>query len=164
MDDDAEELTSAEETWPRYFNRPPADESADLSLNRRYTFDTFIIGASNRFAHAAALAIAGAADMISVQVRQSLIQLATPEFMLGRVAAVSFIFISASNELGDFEAGVMGAIFGPALGVAIGGGAALVASILWIRLFPQLANADTFEDKALEESREATPAEVEAKA
>lgn len=109
------------------------------------------------------LAIAGAADMISVQVRQSLIQLATPEFMLGRVAAVSFIFISASNELGDFEAGVMGAIFGPALGVALGGGAALVASILWIKLFPQLANADTFADKALEESREATPAEVEAK-
>jgi MFS family permease len=109
----------------------------------------------------AALAVAGAADMISVQVRQSLIQLATPEFMLGRVAAVSFIFISASNELGDFEAGVMGAVFGPALGVAIGGVAALFASVLWIRLFPQLAQADTFADSALEESREATPADVE---
>ncbi|KAB7760548.1 chromosomal replication initiation protein DnaA [Mycolicibacterium mucogenicum] len=60
LDDDAEELSSAEETWPRYFNRPPADESADLSLNRRYTFDTFVIGASNRFAHAATLAIAEA--------------------------------------------------------------------------------------------------------
>ncbi|CAM5742518.1 chromosomal replication initiator protein DnaA [Mycolicibacterium aubagnense] len=60
LDDDTEELSSAEETWPRYFNRPPADESADLSLNRRYTFDTFVIGASNRFAHAATLAIAEA--------------------------------------------------------------------------------------------------------
>lgn len=110
------------------------------------------------------LAIAGAADMISVQVRQSLIQLATPEFMLGRVAAVSFIFISASNELGDFEAGVMGAVFGPALGVAIGGTAAFFASLLWIKLFPELAKADTFEDKALEKAREASPAEVEAKA
>ncbi len=101
-----------------------------------------------------ALVIAGAADMISVQVRQSLIQLATPDFMLGRVAAVSFIFISASNELGDFEAGVMGAIFGPALGVALGGGAALLAALLWMWLFPALARADTFEDRALEQSRE----------
>jgi len=103
------------------------------------------------------LAIAGAADMISVQVRQSLIQLATPEFMLGRVAAVSFIFISASNELGDFEAGVMGALFGPALGVAIGGTAAFFASLLWIKLFPELAKADTFEDRVLEEARNSAP-------
>ncbi|MDX2235830.1 MAG: MFS transporter [Hyphomonadaceae bacterium] len=101
-----------------------------------------------------ALVVAGAADMISVQVRQSLIQLATPEAMLGRVAAVSFIFISASNELGDFEAGVMGALFGPALGVALGGVAALAAAAMWMRLFPELARADTFQDRALEESRE----------
>ncbi|KAF0174245.1 MAG: MFS transporter [Hyphomonadaceae bacterium] len=112
----------------------------------------------------AALAVAGAADMISVQVRQSLIQLATPEFMLGRVAAVSFVFISASNELGDFEAGLTGAIFGPALGVALGGGAAFLASVLWMWLFPQLTNADTFEDRAIEEAREAAPEEAEAKA
>jgi MFS family permease len=111
----------------------------------------------------AALAVAGAADMISVQVRQSLIQLATPEFMLGRVAAVSFVFISASNELGDFEAGVMGAIFGPALGVALGGGAAFFASLLWMWLFPQLAKADTFEDRAIEQAR-ATPPPMEAEA
>jgi len=111
-----------------------------------------------------ALVIAGAADMISVQVRQSLIQLATPEAMLGRVAAVSFIFISASNELGDFEAGVMGAIFGPALGVAYGGVAAFAAALVWMRLFPALARADTFEDRAIEKSREGElPAEAEAK-
>lgn len=112
-----------------------------------------------------ALAVAGAADMISVQVRQSLIQLATPEFMLGRVAAVSFIFISASNELGDFEAGVMGAVFGPAIGVAIGGVAAFVASLVWIKLFPELAHADTFQDRVLEEARATAPAiEAESKA
>jgi MFS family permease len=107
-----------------------------------------------------ALVVAGAADMISVQVRQTLIQIATPEAMLGRVAAVSFIFISASNELGDFEAGLVGALLGPATGVAVGGVAAFLAALLWMRLFPALANADTFEDRALEKSREAAPAQA----
>lgn len=102
-----------------------------------------------------ALVIAGMAEMISVQVRQSLIQLATPEAMLGRVAAVSFIFISASNELGDFEAGVAGALFGPQAGVVLGGVLAFLAAGLWMRLFPALAQADTYEDRFLERSREA---------
>lgn len=131
-----------------------------------FALSTIVFGLSTSYwLSFAMLAIAGAADMISVQVRQSLIQLATPEFMLGRVAAVSFIFISASNELGDFEAGVMGAVFGPAMGVAIGGAAAFIASLLWIKLFPALANADTFEDRALEEARNVAPdAEAESKA
>jgi len=94
---------------------------------------------------ALALAIAGAADMISVYVRQSLIQLATPDAMRGRVAAVSFVFISASNELGDFEAGLMARIFGPVSAVVIGGVAAVAASAGWMRLFPALAKADGFE-------------------
>ena len=92
-----------------------------------------------------ALAIAGGVDMISVYVRQSLIQLATPDAMRGRVAAVSFVFISASNELGDFEAGLMARIFGPVLAVTIGGVAAIGASLWWMRLFPALAAADGFE-------------------
>jgi MFS family permease len=92
-----------------------------------------------------ALAVAGGVDMISVYVRQSLIQLATPDAMRGRVAAVSFVFISASNELGDFEAGLMARIFGPVLAVAIGGVAAVIASVGWMRLFPDLAKADGFE-------------------
>lgn len=96
-----------------------------------------------------ALAIAGGVDMISVYVRQTLIQLNTPDEMRGRVAAVSFVFISASNELGDFEAGVMARIFGPVLAVALGGAAAVVASVGWIRLFPELAKADGFEPAAL---------------
>lgn len=96
---------------------------------------------------AAALAIAGGVDMISVYVRQSLIQLATPDEMRGRVAAVSFVFISASNELGDFEAGLMARIFGPVAAVTIGGVSAVIASLGWMRLFPGLAKADGFEVK-----------------
>ena len=92
-----------------------------------------------------ALAIAGGVDMISVYVRQSLIQLATPDPMRGRVAAVSFVFVSASNEFGDFEAGLMARIFGPVLAVTIGGVGAVVASLAWMRLFPALAKADGFE-------------------
>lgn len=96
-----------------------------------------------------ALAIAGGVDMVSVYVRQSLIQLATPDPMRGRVAAVSFVFISASNELGDFEAGLMARIFGPVLAVTIGGVGAVAASLGWIKLFPELSNADGFEPSAL---------------
>jgi MFS family permease len=98
---------------------------------------------------AAALAVAGGVDMISVYVRQTLIQLNTPDEMRGRVAAVSFVFISASNELGDFEAGLMARIFGPVLAVALGGAAAVLASLGWMRLFPELAKADGFEPAAL---------------
>jgi hypothetical protein len=98
---------------------------------------------------AVALAVAGGVDMISVYVRQSLIQLATPDAMRGRVSAVSFVFISASNELGDFEAGLMARIFGPVLAVTIGGVAAIGASAWWMRLFPALAKADGFEPEAL---------------
>ena len=103
---------------------------------------------------AAALAIAGGVDMISVYVRQSLIQLATPDAMRGRVAAVSFIFISASNELGDFEAGLMARIFGPVSAVVIGGTAAIAASLGWMRLFPALVKADGFEPTRARSARE----------
>jgi MFS family permease len=106
---------------------------------------------------AAALAIAGGVDMISVYVRQSLIQLATPDAMRGRVAAVSFVFISASNELGDFEAGLMARILGPVLAVTAGGVAAVMASVWWMRLFPGLAKADGFEPVA-EHREDAKPA------
>ena len=101
---------------------------------------TIVFGLStNLWLTAFALAVAGGVDMISVYVRQSLIRLATPDGMRGRVAAVSFVFISASNELGDFEAGLMARIFGPVLAVAVGGVAAIGASFAWMRLFPELA-------------------------
>lgn len=98
---------------------------------------------------AAAMVVAGGVDMISVYVRSSLIQLATPDSMRGRVSAVSFVFISASNELGDFEAGLMARIFGPVMAVTIGGTAAVAASLGWMKLFPVLAQADGFESKSL---------------
>jgi MFS family permease len=110
---------------------------------------TIVFGRSEHlWLTAAALAVAGGVDMISVYVRQSLIQLATPDAMRGRVAAVSFVFISASNEFGDFEAGLMARIFGPVTAVTIGGVGAVLASVGWMRLFPALAKADGFEPRA----------------
>lgn len=110
---------------------------------------TIVFGLSQHlWLTALALAIAGGVDMVSVYVRQTLIQLNTPDEMRGRVAAVSFVFISASNELGDFEAGLMARIFGPVLAVALGGAAAVAASLWWMRLFPELAKADGFEAPA----------------
>lgn len=107
---------------------------------------TIVFGLSRSlWLSAAALAVAQGADMISVYVRHSLVQLATPDAMRGRVGAVSFVFISASNELGDFEAGLMARIFGPVLAVVGGGVLAILASLSWIRLFPALAKADGFE-------------------
>lgn len=92
------------------------------------------------------LAITGAADMISVYVRSSLIQLATPDAMRGRVSSVAFIFIAASNELGEFESGVAARFLGPVGAVVLGGSVALCSVGLWLKAFPQLARADRFDD------------------
>lgn len=92
------------------------------------------------------LAITGAADMISMYVRASLIQLATPDGMRGRVSSVSFIFIAASNELGEFESGVAARFLGPVGAVLFGGTVAIASAFAWIGLFPKLANADRFEE------------------
>jgi len=94
----------------------------------------------------AALAVTGAADMISVYIRQSIIQLATPMDMRGRVSAVEFIFISASNELGEFESGVAARFLGPVGAVLLGGVMALVTAAAWFRLFPQLARTDALDE------------------
>jgi len=96
------------------------------------------------------LAVTGAADMISVYVRQSLIQLATPDAMRGRVSSVSFIFISASNELGEFESGVATRFLGPVGAVLLGGTVAIMAALSWKTLFPALSNADRYDDIAAE--------------
>ena len=89
-----------------------------------------------------ALGVTGAADMISVYIRQSIIQLATPQSMRGRVSSVEFIFISASNELGEFESGVAARFLGPVGAVILGGAAALVTVAAWVKLFPDLAKCD----------------------
>ena len=94
---------------------------------------------------AVALFVGGAADMVSVNVRQTLIQLATPDHMRGRVSSVSMLFIGASNELGEAYSGVMVRLLG-AVGAAVFGGAgALVATGAWATLFPSLRKADRLE-------------------
>lgn len=93
----------------------------------------------------AALALLGAADMLSVYVRSSLVQLHTPDMMRGRVSAVSGLAISASNELGEFQSGFAAALLGPVGAVVAGGGAAIVIAGLWSQLFPELRRARTFD-------------------
>ncbi len=91
-----------------------------------------------------ALFVIGASDMISVYVRSSLIQLHTPDAMRGRVSAVSGLFISASNELGEFRAGVAGAAFGPVIAVVGGGALSVLATAFCAWAFPSLRKADRF--------------------
>lgn len=98
----------------------------------------------------AALIVAGAADMVSVYVRQSLIQLHTPDAMRGRVSAVSQLTISASNELGEAESGLLASILGPVGAVVFGGVGAIVITILWARLFHELKLAKTFDPPKIE--------------
>ena len=91
---------------------------------------------------AVALAVLGAGDMVSVYVRQSLVQLATPDHMRGRVSAVSYLFIGASNELGEFETGVVARVLGPVGAALFGGIGSLAVTGLWTRLFSALWRAD----------------------
>jgi MFS family permease len=93
----------------------------------------------------AMLALLGAADMFSVYIRQSLIQLHTPDEMRGRVGAASTLAISASNELGEARAGFSASIIGPATAVVAGGIGAVVVTLLWARIFPELRRARTFD-------------------
>ena len=93
----------------------------------------------------AALIVAGGADMVSVYVRSSLIQLHTPDAMRGRVSAVSQLTISASNELGEAESGLMASLLGPVGAVVFGGVGAIAITLLWARLFPELKRARTFD-------------------
>jgi MFS family permease len=89
-----------------------------------------------------ALAVLGGGDMVSVFIRQSLVQIVTPDAMRGRVAAVSTLFIGASNELGEFESGVAARLLGPVGAAIFGGVGALVVTGVWARLFPDLRKAD----------------------
>lgn len=93
----------------------------------------------------AMLVLLGAADMFSVFVRGTLIQLNTPDHMRGRVSAASGLAISASNELGEMRAGAMAAALGPVPAVVVGGAAAVGVTALWAWLFPELRRAKTFE-------------------
>ncbi|HTG37907.1 MFS transporter [Sphingomonas sp.] len=92
-----------------------------------------------------ALFVIGATDMVSVYVRQSLIQLYTPDAMRGRVGAVSTLFVSGSNELGEARSGFLAAALGPVLAVAGGGALAILVTLYWDRLFPELRAARSFD-------------------
>jgi hypothetical protein len=89
-----------------------------------------------------ALTVMGAADQISVVIRLSLVQLATPDDMRGRVSAVNFLFVNASNQLGEFESGVTAAWWGAVPAVLVGGVGSVLIALLWMRLFPTLRDVE----------------------
>ncbi|MGG7580175.1 MFS transporter [Rhizobium sp. L9] len=110
---------------------------------------TIIFGAStNTEISIAALALMGAADMVSVYVRESLIALWTPDQLRGRVNAVNMVFVGASNELGEFRAGTMASVFGAVPAVIIGGIGTLAVAAIWASSFPKLRRIDTLDAPA----------------
>jgi MFS family permease len=94
----------------------------------------------------AALLVLGAADMVSVYIRGTLVPLATPDELRGRVTAVESVFIGASNELGMFVAGTGGALLGPVVAVLVGGSMTLLVTLSWAGLFPALRRLDRFSE------------------
>ena len=97
------------------------------------------------FVSLGALMVLGAADVISVVIRQSLVQLETPDSMRGRVSAVNFMFIGTSNQLGEFESGITAAWFGVVPAALLGGVGTLCVVGLWMYLFPSLVNVERLE-------------------
>jgi predicted MFS family arabinose efflux permease len=92
-----------------------------------------------------ALFVMGAADTVSVVIRISLVQIATPDDMRGRVSAVNFLFINASNQLGEFESGVTAALMGAMPAALLGGIGTVVVALLWMKLFPTLRDLERLE-------------------
>jgi MFS family permease len=92
-----------------------------------------------------ALAIMGAADTVSMVIRISLVQLATPDDMRGRVGAVNFLFVNASYQLGEFESGLTAALLGAMPAAALGGVGTVVVALLWMKLFPTLRDVERLE-------------------
>jgi hypothetical protein len=91
------------------------------------------------------LAIMGAADTVSVVIRIALVQMSTPDAMRGRVGAVNYLFVNASNQLGEFESGVTAALFGAIPAVVLGGLGTVLIALLWMKLFPPLRNVERLE-------------------
>ncbi len=91
---------------------------------------------------AAALAVLGGADVVSVVIRSTLVQMRTPDGMRGRVAAVNLLFIGSSNQLGEFESGALAAVAGAVPAVVLGGIGTLVVAGVWAALFPGLRRLD----------------------
>ncbi len=129
-----------------YLSARPIRSAAGLKMFigvATYALATVVFGVSRTlWLSVGALAMLGAADMMSVFVRQTLVQLVTPDPMRGRVAAVSTLFVSASNELGEFRGGLVARFLGPVNAVVYGGLGALIVTGVWARLFPALRTAD----------------------
>lgn len=94
-----------------------------------------------------ALVLVGAADMVSVTIRETIMQLWTPEAVRGRVNAVNSVFVGASNELGEFRAGTVAHFIGPVAAVVVGGFGAIAIAVIWSRAFPGLRNQRTLDKK-----------------
>jgi MFS family permease len=107
---------------------------------------TIVFGLShNLILSIGALVVMGAADMVSVVIRLSLVQLRTPDEMRGRVGAVNFLFINASNQLGEFESGFTAALLGAVPAVVLGGVGTVLVALAWMRLFPTLRDVEKLE-------------------
>ena len=92
-----------------------------------------------------ALAILGAADTVSMVIRISLVQLATPDAMRGRVGAVNFLFVNTSYQLGEFESGMTAALFGAMPAAVLGGLGTIAVALLWMKIFPTLRKVQRLE-------------------
>jgi MFS family permease len=142
-----------------FLGRVPLRRSAGLAMFACiaiFGVATVVFGLSTDFTKSiVALTMLGASDMVSVYVRITLIQLATPDEMRGRVSAVNSLFIGASNELGEFESGITAAWFGTVPSVVIGGAGTVLVVVLWMMLFPGLRNLDKLSDLQVEGARTA---------
>lgn len=122
-------------------HRPPLQRAGRAMLWAFAGFgaSTIVFGFSTSFwLSLAMLFLTGVFDTFSVVVRQTLLQLVTPDHMRGRVSAVSAVFISSSNELGGFESGLVARLAGPVFSVVSGGVGTIVVVAVWSRLFPKL--------------------------
>ncbi|MDB5527860.1 MAG: transporter [Devosia sp.] len=99
-----------------------------------------------------ALALVGACDMVSVTIRETIMQLWTPEEVRGRVNAVNSVFIGASNELGEFRAGTVASLIGPVPAVVIGGFGSILIAVVWSRIFPGLREQKTLDKKMVQDA------------
>jgi hypothetical protein len=96
-----------------------------------------------------ALGIMGAADTVSVVIRIALVQLSTPDAMRGRVGSLNYLFVNASNQLGEFESGMTAALFGAMPAALLGGLGTIAVTLLWMKLFPTLRDVERL-DEAME--------------
>lgn len=120
---------------------------------------TIVFGLSRDFfLSLAMLALLGAADMVSVFIRSTLVQLNTPDTVRGRVSSISMLAISASNELGEMQSGLAAGLLGATGAVVFGGSGAIIVVVIWAWLFPELRNARTFAPQYRQTHRHQEPA------